>query len=116
MNGGANKTEDFPYCLDMASLPPNHNRLIGAVPAITMDNVLGTLGLLQKITGDNPRFELNLGEEETAGLYALIENVREAVRFETYYRRRHEDRPATEPPAAPYTATEEAAHQASTHE
>jgi hypothetical protein len=61
-----------------------------------MDNVLGTLGLLQKITGDAPRFELNLGEEETAGLYALIENVREAVRFETYYRRRYEDRPATD--------------------
>lgn len=92
--------DDFPHCLDMSALPPNHNRFIGAVPAITLDNVLGVLGIVQRLLGDKPSFELNLSEEETAGLYCIIENTREALRFESYYRRRSEPDPGDDSPVA----------------
>jgi hypothetical protein len=84
-------TPEYPVCLDLSALPPTHNHVIGAVQAITLDNVIGTLALLQRLMLDTEHPELHLGEHETGGLVCILENLREALLFEASFRERPED-------------------------
>lgn len=82
---------DYPVCLDVTALPPTHNHVIGAAQAITLDNVIGTLALIQRLLLDKPNMELHLSERETEGLTAILENLNAALLFEVSYRERPED-------------------------
>lgn len=93
MNTQANSNRDYPVCLDVTALPPTHNHVIGAVQAITLDNVIGTLALIQRLLLDQPNLELHLSERETEGLTSILENLHGALLFEVSFRERPEDNP-----------------------
>lgn len=86
-----NNTPTYPVCLDLTALPPIHNHMIGAVQAITLDNVIGTVALIQRLLLDQPNLELRLSERETEGLTSILENLHAALLFEVSYRERPED-------------------------
>lgn len=87
----ASQNREYPVCLDLAKLPPTHNHVIGAVQAISLDNIRGVLAIVHRLLQDNNRNEVAFGEDEINGLSCIIENASHALRFEQYFRRRPED-------------------------
>lgn len=91
MNAQASSNREYPVCLDVTNLPPTHNHMIGAVQSITLDNVIGTVALIQRLLLDQPNLELRLSERETGGLTAILENLNAALLFEVSHRERPEE-------------------------
>lgn len=93
----ANKTPgntgDYPVCLDLTNLPPTHNHLIGAVQAISLDNIRGVIALTRRLLTEAEGQELWLSEDQAVGLGCILDNAVGALRFEQYYRQRLDDKP-----------------------
>ena len=68
--------------------PPNHNPLIGLLADDTFNNIYDVLALLQELTITKPNEGLFLSDASTGGVYYLLENAKNALKFEVHHRKK----------------------------
>lgn len=78
--------QTFPGVLDVTRLPVSHNHIIGPIQSVSLDNIRGSLVLIQRIVLEADGAELYFSEEESQGLDCLLQNIIQALRFEQYHR------------------------------